>query len=251
MAYQGGNKSGSRRADRSALNRADKLRLVEDGRAHGILVYAESEPIGWCQFGPQGELPVEPREKGREPRSDRESELWRITCFVTQKQWQHQGVAQTALRAALDTIKKKGGGLVEGYPFAQATTFAPNTAITTEFSNLVQSHGRGSAEVKAAWYRREGGIAYEAGKPVVAEEVVDGVGPVNALCRWWSPAFHVGTVAMFEGEGFKAVGTVESSGPGVSEATRPDRGRRVHPTRVVMQKRLCSSAGTPRTEAGS
>ena len=234
MAYQGGNKSGQRRADRSAINRADKLRLVEEGRAHGILVYAESEPVGWCQFGPQDELPLRPRE----PRPDEDPVLWRITCFVTHKGWQRQGVAQTALRAALDAIKNKGGGLVEGYPFARASAFSANPDVATEFSNLVRTHGRGSAEVKAAWYRQEAGVAYEAGKPVAVEELIDGAGPVNALCRWWSPAFHVGTVAMFEREGFKAAGTVEPSGRETRTRTEPDRARRVHPTRVVMRRTI-------------
>ena len=77
-------------------------------------------------------------------------------------------------------------------------------------------------------------MAYEVGKPVVAEEVVDGVGPVNALCRWWSPAFHVGTVAMFRREGFKPTGTVESL---------------TGPTRPRMERAWPPSASDPRRDA--
>lgn len=238
MAYQGGNKSGARRADRSAINRADKMRFVEEGRAHGILVYAGDEPVGWCQFGSQDELPVQPRDDAREPREPSGSPLWRITCFVTHKQWQHQGVARTALRAALDAISEKGGGLVKAHPFAQATKFTTSTEVATEFAGLVRAYGRSSDEVKAAWYRWDGKVAYEAGRPVVVEQVVDGVGPVNALCRWWSPAFHVGTVAMFKDEGFKAIGKIEPSNRPTRERTDTGRDRRVHPTRVVMQKKV-------------
>ena len=238
MAYQGGNKSGARRADRSAINRADKLRLVEEGRAHGILVYADGEPVGWCQFGPQDELPVPPRDDALAPRRDRGRPMWRITCFVTHKQWQHQGVARTALRAALEAIQAKGGGVVQAYPFAQATEFTANPEIATRFAEVVRTHGRSSPEARAAWYQQEDGVAYEAGKPVVAEEVVDGVGPVNALCRWWSPAFHVGTVAMFRCEGFKPTKAVESLTGPTRPRTESERGRRVHPTRVVMQKTI-------------
>src|SRR5262245_50872562 len=38
-------------------NRADKERLVRDGRAHAALVFAGGTPVGWCQFGPVAELP--------------------------------------------------------------------------------------------------------------------------------------------------------------------------------------------------
>src|SRR4029077_1398925 len=41
-----------RRAERSVRNRRDKKELVDAGRTHGILVYADGEPIGWCQYGP-------------------------------------------------------------------------------------------------------------------------------------------------------------------------------------------------------
>ena len=231
MAYQGGNKAGPRRAERSAINREDKRRLVEEGKAHGILVYAEREPVGWCQFGPEDELPFKTREATDTPRL--EQTLWRITCFVTQKGWQGKGVAQVALRRALEAISEKGGGLVEGYPYAQATEVPSTPEITSRFAELVRSHGRNSPEVKAEWYRRENGVFYEAGKAVLVEQALDGVGPVNALCRWWGPAFHVGTVSMFEREGFKAVGAVEPSTK--RRRSSPGSGR-VHPTRVVMRR---------------
>jgi hypothetical protein len=38
-------------------NRREKRDLVERGHAHGILVYANGEPVGWCQYGPREELP--------------------------------------------------------------------------------------------------------------------------------------------------------------------------------------------------
>jgi GNAT superfamily N-acetyltransferase len=44
---------------------------------------------------------------------------WRITCFVVDKDHRRRGVASTALKAALDSIRKKGGGLVEAYPVSK------------------------------------------------------------------------------------------------------------------------------------
>lgn len=45
--------------------------------------------------------------------------LWRITCFVVHKKYRRQGIAGVALRAALESIRKKGGGMVEGYPISR------------------------------------------------------------------------------------------------------------------------------------
>jgi len=42
--------------------------------------------------------------------------LWRITCFVVDKKYRERGVASAALKAALEAIRSKGGGLVEAYP---------------------------------------------------------------------------------------------------------------------------------------
>ena len=103
------------RAQRSVRNRRDKRELVAAGRAHGILVYDRSEPVGWCQYGLREELPRPDRNRNyRDRPSDRKS--WRITCFVVHKNYRRRGVAGTALRAALASIRKQGGGLVEAFP---------------------------------------------------------------------------------------------------------------------------------------
>lgn len=98
-------------------NQAEKRALVNGGRAHGILVYDDGEPIGWCQFGPAEELPLPGggrRDRRIPPLGDGVG--WRITCFVTTVRRRRRGVASTALRAALDAIRERGGGLVEAYP---------------------------------------------------------------------------------------------------------------------------------------
>src|SRR5947209_4111100 len=42
--------------------------------------------------------------------------LWRITCFFVDRDHRGRGVAKTALHAALESIKKQGGGIVEAFP---------------------------------------------------------------------------------------------------------------------------------------
>jgi ribosomal protein S18 acetylase RimI-like enzyme len=105
------------RASALAQNQAEKRSLVDAGRAHGILVYDDRAPIGWCQFGPVEELPLPGAARlDRRIPSLGGGVRWRITCFVTLVRQRRRGVASTALRGALQAIRERGGGLVEAYP---------------------------------------------------------------------------------------------------------------------------------------
>jgi GNAT superfamily N-acetyltransferase len=98
-------------------NQVEKRALVNEGRAHGILVYADGEPVGWCQYGPPEELPLPGggRTSRRIPPTGADVR-WRITCFVTAVRHRRRGVASMALRGALSAIRERGSGLVEAYP---------------------------------------------------------------------------------------------------------------------------------------
>ena len=108
-------------AKRNARNRAEKRERVENGCSHGIIVYGEGEPVGWCQFGPMAELPrIDNYAAYRKFAAEAEAkQVWRITCFVVARKHRGRGVASFALHAALEAIKKSGGGLVEAYPVAR------------------------------------------------------------------------------------------------------------------------------------
>ena len=56
IAYQGFQAPSKVRlwTDKRDWNLEVKLRLLERGQTHGILVYCEGEPVGWCQFGRRG-----------------------------------------------------------------------------------------------------------------------------------------------------------------------------------------------------
>lgn len=108
-----------RRAERSRANYPDKKSLVAEGRTHGILVYVEDEPMGWCQYGRADELPRiddDPNYHGLAPAN--RANLWRIPCFVVDKRYRRQGIGSAALEGALASITAQGGGLVEAYPVA-------------------------------------------------------------------------------------------------------------------------------------
>ena len=111
-------KGRSSKVERAARNRQQKRELVEKGGSHGILVYSEGEPVGWCQYGSNEELPRFDDRRGfpRSASNDDTKKFWRITCFVVDGKHRRRGVASAALKAALAAIKSKGGGIVEAYP---------------------------------------------------------------------------------------------------------------------------------------
>jgi ribosomal protein S18 acetylase RimI-like enzyme len=123
LSYSAAEKKKPRtRVARSVINRLEKKSLVENGQAHGILVYDNGESVGWCQYGLKEELPrIDNRQKYRTlaVQNATDNKLWRITCFVVDKNHRRRGVASTALNAALDAISKRGGGLVEAYPVSK------------------------------------------------------------------------------------------------------------------------------------
>jgi ribosomal protein S18 acetylase RimI-like enzyme len=107
------------RSELVAWNKRKKRELVADGRSHGILVYSGGDPVGWCQYGHWDELPRFYSVSRRAGKTGKAEKLWRITCFTVDRKHRGRGVAKIALRAAMDSISRKGGGLVEAYPIAR------------------------------------------------------------------------------------------------------------------------------------
>ena len=131
------------RAERQVRNRRHKKALVDKGCAHGILVYADGEPVGWCQYGPREELPRidNSRKYGELVPEPGAEKLWRITCFAVLKSYRKRGVASAALKAALEAIKRSGGGLVEGYPINRWETRAFGNESTAGTASMFEKAG--------------------------------------------------------------------------------------------------------------
>ncbi|MFQ5920475.1 MAG: GNAT family N-acetyltransferase [Nitrososphaerales archaeon] len=94
-------------------NKTDKKALVRDGKAHGLLLYSNEDPVGWCQYGPPDELPRmdKKRRSYRRPK-----DFWRLTCFFVDKRYRKKGVARLLLDAALMFMKARGVKMLEAYP---------------------------------------------------------------------------------------------------------------------------------------
>ncbi len=109
---------GMTREQATARNKKDKKTLVKNGKSRAVLVYDGENLAGWCQYGLKEELPridAGRNYKKLEPLPS-DQKLWRITCFYVDKNYRKKGVARTALRGAIESIKNQGGGIVEAYP---------------------------------------------------------------------------------------------------------------------------------------
>jgi GNAT superfamily N-acetyltransferase len=195
-------------ADQRSANLGIHHGLVEEGRAHGILVYAAGAPIGWCQFGRADDL-----------RHAAAGADWRVTCFVTDPSHRGRGVMGVALGAAVEAIRRKGGGIVEGYPCA----IAPGEAPRDEQWLSRDESGRLRRNPNAALVRRDGDVAFYAGIARVRFGVdVEGVGPVAAMYRQRTQ-FYSGTVDLFGREGFEAVAVLPRPTSPAAQLLAPDR----------------------------
>ncbi|MDQ3715818.1 MAG: GNAT family N-acetyltransferase [Actinomycetota bacterium] len=157
------------RAEQSVVNQRAKRNLLLKGLAHGVLVYADGEPIGWCEYGPKDELPVLDRPRGRFAKpatGGLPDEDWRITCFVVAKKYRRQGVATVALQAAIASIRDHGGGVVEAYPLDPATSdrWGPGTrADYGHFGTVSMFEAEGFARV--GWLRQSNAIMRKTVRP--------------------------------------------------------------------------------------
>jgi ribosomal protein S18 acetylase RimI-like enzyme len=140
---------------KAAKNRREKKRLVEDGGSHGILVYSDRQPVGWCQYGLKHETPRIDRGRiYRKLELEEQERLWRISCFCVDRKYRLRGVAEIGLKAALESIRKKGGGTVEAYPVtrrgALATWFGTVSMFADQGFEVVAPFGRSNVVMRRA-----------------------------------------------------------------------------------------------------
>jgi GNAT superfamily N-acetyltransferase len=96
-------------------NRAFKQRLVHEGKDHAAVVLDGDRAVAWCQYGPPDELPnIHHRKEYDETLTALPD--YRLTCIFVDRDYRRHGLAELALRGALEFIAKAGGGVVEGYP---------------------------------------------------------------------------------------------------------------------------------------
>jgi GNAT superfamily N-acetyltransferase len=124
----------------AAEYRARKESLVREGRAHAALVFDGPDAVGWCQFGPTGELPNIRSRKAYEAGLG-ELPDWRITCFFIDRERRGEGIATVALREALREIGRLGGGTVEAYPENYAGQRTSNSFLCSGTLGMFEKAG--------------------------------------------------------------------------------------------------------------
>ncbi len=87
---------------------------VLKGKAHGILAFAKSEPVGWCSIGPRNDFPL--LQKSKTYKQDDLDDVWSVTCFFIHRNWRRRGLSRGLLKAAVEAMRKRGVGVVEAYP---------------------------------------------------------------------------------------------------------------------------------------
>lgn len=92
--------------------REAKEQLVREGRAHAVLVFHGDTCVGWCQFGSPQELPCIHNMRAYFATNPALPD-WRITCFFSGKGYRGKGVADAALKGAVEQIRQLGGGIVD------------------------------------------------------------------------------------------------------------------------------------------
>jgi GNAT superfamily N-acetyltransferase len=103
------------RGETSEGNRVIKEHWVREGVAHAALVVEDDLAVAWAEYGTPAELPTIHHRKQYDATKDADPD-WRVTCIQVAKTHRRQGLAEVALRGALDLIAAAGGGVVEGYP---------------------------------------------------------------------------------------------------------------------------------------
>lgn len=88
--------------------------LVRAGRAHGILAFADGEPVGWCAYERRVHLPRLYRAPSLA--CDDAGKVWSLPCFFVKPGWRGKGVAGGLLRAAMRQLRRRGARVAEGYP---------------------------------------------------------------------------------------------------------------------------------------
>ena len=104
-------------------NRAAFRALVDSGDRPGILAYADGEPVGWCAVAPRGDYPRLARSRTLRPIDD--EPVWSITCFFVAPPFRRRGVTSALIGATCESVRARGGRVVEAYPIAPSDKAYP------------------------------------------------------------------------------------------------------------------------------
>jgi GNAT superfamily N-acetyltransferase len=88
--------------------------LIAGDRAHGVLAYVDGEPVGWCSFDRRQNYAR--LDRAPSLKCDDAALVWSIPCFFVKRGFRGKSIGTQLLSAALKSITRRGGKIVEGYP---------------------------------------------------------------------------------------------------------------------------------------
>lgn len=135
-------------------NRRAFLKLLRQGRAQGVLAFAEEKPVGWCNLGPRDDFVRLQRSRVLAYRAA--PDTWSINCFFIAAGWRRRGIAGALLETAIDTAFARGARVLEAYPTPQKADEAlPAAFAWTGTRSLFAKAGfKPSAGNARVWLKR-------------------------------------------------------------------------------------------------
>ena len=116
-------------------NRADFLRIVEEGPPPGVLAILDGVAVGWAQVTPRRGLDAMARKRTIAAVDD--VDVWAISCFYVRKGFRRRGISSALVEAAVAFAAERGAPAVEAYPLdAEHTPSASFTGYVNTFEAL-------------------------------------------------------------------------------------------------------------------
>jgi GNAT superfamily N-acetyltransferase len=95
-------------------NRRALKKLVDSGRAPGVLGYIGERPVGWCAIEPREAFGSLGRSRLFKPVDD--EPVWSIVCLFVDKAERGKGVSRRLIEGAVRHARDHGARIVEAYP---------------------------------------------------------------------------------------------------------------------------------------
>lgn len=120
-------------------------KIIQSGAVPGLIAYDALLPIGWCSVAPRDLFPR--LENARTLRRIDDAEVWSISCLFIDKRYRRAGLSVELIKAAVKFVKKRGGKIVEGYPYeVKGNKFQPPPFVWT---GMVPAYKKASFKIAA------------------------------------------------------------------------------------------------------
>lgn len=133
-------------------------KIIEAGKAPGILAYLHGQPVGWCSIAPREEFSALDRSPTLKKIDDRP--VWAIVCFFVSKAYRRRGLTGNLIQAAIEYARDHDAKIIEAYPLK--TEIAKDLPYA-QYMGLESTFERAGFKVVARRSNRRPVMRYEIG----------------------------------------------------------------------------------------